>query len=92
MNPTSTLKTMRSKFPGQCAQCRGAINKGVEILWSRESGAIHYGCRGAFAAAEPAPAATTRICRCRCDGYCENCSSFGCAYTDHGRKAAYRAR
>jgi len=38
------MKTMQSKFRGQCSRCQGEIRKGEQIAWSRATGALHSAC------------------------------------------------
>ena len=34
-------KVMTSKFDGYCKRCRASFPKGTEIIWSRDTGAVH---------------------------------------------------
>jgi hypothetical protein len=40
------MKAMKAKFSGRCSACGRAIARGADILWSRETGAVHPECAG----------------------------------------------
>ena len=43
------MRTMTAKYGGRCAgACGVRIQAGDTILWSKESGALHEGCRDAY--------------------------------------------
>lgn len=50
-----TEKTMVAKFPGKCKSCGGRIEAGSSIVWSKASGARHFGGCPEVKAAPEAP-------------------------------------
>ena len=42
------MKTMISKYAGQCRTCNGSIARGEMIAWSRYGGAQHPKCAGVY--------------------------------------------
>ena len=58
---------------GFCFKCQSKFRKGTEIWWKSGIGTMHTDCQPAAPAA-PKP----YVCTCKCDGWCENCSSMPC--------------
>jgi hypothetical protein len=47
------MKTLISKYPGQCKSCSKSFPKGELIAWSKAHGAKHLKCAGIYAPESP---------------------------------------
>lgn len=60
--------TITAKFPGTCKKCNNPISAGIQIEWSKGSGAQHVTCPEQTAQAAKPVSNAPKFMRCRSCG------------------------